>query len=83
VRDYIRNEDGSIRNCISNYAKMGVLRLMRFDRRSLLRDYREAFVQIGVGLCGVLNLLLLLPLYPLRTWFSRRRAQRLLRGRRP
>lgn len=82
MKDFIR-DNGKVRECISNNAKMNLLEWMWYRKEIIPRILKDAFQNIFEGIhllvYGIINLItvLLLPItYPIAAFVSIRRAKK-------
>jgi len=82
MKEYIR-DDGKVRECTSNIAKMNIFEYMFYRKAIILRTLRDSLQNLFEGLhlvvYGVINLLIILTLpisYPLAAYMNIRRAKK-------
>jgi hypothetical protein len=78
MKDFIR-DDGEVRNCISNKAKMNIFEWMWYNKYQIPTIFFGAFTDIYVGiakiLTGLITAILFPIIFPISAYFEIRRAK--------
>lgn len=82
MKEFIR-DNGKIRDCLSNKAKMNIFEWMWYEKSMILRIFLEVFQNIGEGLIkiiqGILILIIIISLpitFPIGAYIIIRKAKK-------